>query len=265
MYGGSSGRLVPVDHGREVARVRVEVRRLLQRGAQVQGDPGRLEERARPRTGCDDRDRGSDRAVPRRHLDTVAGGRDRLDPGLLAQLGSVTHGQRGQHLDGLPGAQDGAVGLVDEARARREPQHRPSLGDLGVRGPFEPLAGLLERGRGRLGRLADVQPTHHPQQLLTGLVLQLPPPLQREPRHPDVQGIVVREPEVAGRPRGASLVVPEREPLEQDHRTAARAERSGRRRSHRPASHDHDVEALHRGGSVPGSGNGTWAGRDSEA
>jgi hypothetical protein len=150
------------------------------------------------------------------------------------------------------GAQDPSVGLEVDLGVVGQPQRRPSLRDLTRVDPsyLEPgrTHGLGAGPRGA----ADVEAAGHPQELLAGARLELPPGVARVARHLDVERLGVVEAEDPRRAAGGAAAVPDREALEQQGRRAAVGESPRGRSAHGAGPHDDRVVALgHRGPSLP--------------
>ena len=227
---GLGRRLVPVDHGREVARrpsssgtwtARGSDER--ERGARSSEEgarPRRRPRRSRPVRGSSRR-RSSD-------LHAVVSRRDRRGGGLLAELRPCFAARRASARTASWErriAPSGWYTKLDPAGNRSIGHRSATSASEGrsnafagrPRGPA-PTPRWRRRRRARRRR-ASAPCRPRPRARATA---------RASPRHPHVDGVVVGETEVAGRPRRAPAGVTDREPLQQDHRAAARAERPAR-------------------------------------
>ena len=203
------GRGVPVDHGRDRRALlsRIERCRLLEGRPHAEFDPRRAEQRARPRRR---RRRSRPEPSPHRPWPSPAStasptGRRGVDDRASRSSAPAARASRA-----CPSTASPARKIAPSAwyrnfveRSKRSAGQRSATS--ADRGALERLARLRQRRRREVRGFAHVEPARDAEQLDTGFGLEGAPPSERLSGHPDVDRVVIGEPEVAGRPAGAAL------------------------------------------------------------
>ena len=204
------------------------------------------EQRARPRPGGDDHDLPFELAVIGPDEHPIPGGFDPEDLGLFPDLDARPCGDAdlGRHRSFRQTHR--RVGLEQHALEAIERDGREPVGGLPRGEPAMLDPARRERRPAVVRRRARIQAAGPDQQLLTGVLLEHSPPVERSPGQANVVQMGIGDAEdprgpVRGPPRVSRPVA-----LQEDGSNPPAPQRSGRGGAHDAPADDHDVRSLHR-------------------